>query len=133
MGPIGDKTTKIVAYTRAAQSAYNIFKSFLTKGYNNQAAYDAAKDALAFGIKYAIYKGTAKALDGATTLAPKVAATATAIAPYILGTAIVAMAGWSYYKAGEYFMNMTWTLDRTLNSPQFWGSIYGYPNDKQDW
>ena len=30
MGPIGDKTTKIVAYTRAAQSAYNIFKSFLT-------------------------------------------------------------------------------------------------------
>ena len=133
MGPIGDKTTKIVAYTRAAQSAYNIFQSFLTKGYNNKAAYDAAKDALAFGVKYAIYKGTAKALDGATTLTPKVAATATAIAPYILGTTIVAMAGWSYYKAGEYFANMVNDLNGMFNSKGFWANIYGFGDDGSDW
>lgn len=133
MGPIGDKTTKIVAYTRAAQSAYNIFQSFLTKGYNNKAAYDAAKEALAFGVKYAIYKGTAKALDGATTLTPKVAAMATAIAPYILGTTIVAIAGWSYYKAGEYFANMVNDLNGMFNSKNFWANLGGFNYDGSDW
>ena len=133
IGPIGDKTTKVVYYTRAVQSAYDIFESFLTKGYNNQAAYNAAKDALAFGIKYAFDKGAVKAIERATTLAPKVATTATALGPYILGTAIGIIAGWAYYKAGEYFINMTWTLDRTLNSKGFWANLGGFNYDGSDW
>ena len=84
-------------------------------------------------LEYVIYKGTAKALDGATTLAPKVAAKATAIAPYILGTAIVAIAGWSYYKAGEYFANMVNDLNGMFNSKNFWANLGGFNYDGSDW
>lgn len=120
----------VVAGTRTALNAYKIFESFISKGYNNRAAYDATKEALTIGIKLLL---AGEAIKGATAIAPKVEAMVTSIAPSILNTALFALVGWCYYKAGEYFMNMTWTLDRTLNSPQFWGSIYGYPNDKQDW
>lgn len=130
MGTIGDKTTLVVAGTRIAINAYNIFVSFISKGYNNQAAYDLAKEALSIGIKLILDGGTIK---GATAITSQVATTAVTIAPYVMATAGVALAGWSYYKAGEYLMNMFWTIDRALNSPQFWGFYYGYPNDKQNW
>ncbi|MBO4689808.1 MAG: hypothetical protein J5621_02935, partial [Paludibacteraceae bacterium] len=129
----GSQTMMVVADTRAAKTAYDIFESFLTKGYNNQAAYDAAKEALTYGIKFAIDKGAQKAVEGAIALAPKVAAAAEVIAPFVAGTLVVALATYSYYKAGEYFMNMVWDLQCTLNSPQFWGWCYGCPTDKKDW
>ena len=43
-----------------------------------------------------------------------------------IATAIVTMAGWSYYKAGEYFANMVNDLNGMLNSKNFWGDLYGF-------
>ena len=50
-----------------------------------------------------------------------------------MGTAIVAMTGWSYYKAGEYFANMVNDLNGMFNSKNFWANLGGFNYDGSDW
>lgn len=130
IGKIGNQTTLVVASTRTILDAYNIFESFASNGYNNQAAYDLAKEALTIGLNLVLDGITIK---GITALAPKVASATITIVPYILGTAIFAFAGWSYYKACEYFINAVNDLNAMVSSKGFWANLGGFDYDGSNW
>ena len=130
IGPIGRATTTIIANTRTIQNIYNIFDSFLTQGYNPQAAYDATKELLTIGVTALLESLGEKAVGKMIAAAPQIGA---AISPYILTTAGVAILGWGYYKIGKSFIDLYNSLDSQLNSKSFWANLGGFDYDGSDW
>ena len=114
-------------------SAYSIFNSLTTQGLNPRAAYDSAVEIIGSITKFVLDGGGTKVMKTAVSIAPKITSAAVAVAPYVLATGLVGIAGWSYYKAGEFFMNMIWSINSTFNSKGFWANFGGYDYDGGDW